>query len=213
MHAATWESLNRFAEHGELGMPAPHCEIRAPRRAVATQRVQFEVTTDPGTQVRACLQWTEGDSLLNIDASGRGSFVPARPGTYRILVQASNEWPSAREPGSSQAEAAITVVAPPVAIELAPRVVRGAPGSTACFRWDVKGADRIELRAPRRDQVIAMPARGGIDIDIDVLAESFQLIAVGMDGVEHEIDFATDPVVRLDANVDAVLGLLELPWS
>ncbi|MBL8529590.1 MAG: hypothetical protein JNL68_18070 [Burkholderiales bacterium] len=214
MHAATWESLNRFAEQGELEVACLRCEIHAPRRAVATQRVQFEVAADPGTRVRAWLQWADGNAPLDVDASGCGSFIPARPGIYRVVVQAESELLSFLAPVAAEAEASVVVVAPPVAIEVAHRVARGAAGATACFRWDIKGAERVELRAPRRDQVLAVPACGGIDVDIDVLAESFQLVAVAMDGVEHETELATHPVAaQSDADVHAVLRLLDSPWS
>ena len=213
MHAATWESLNRFVQLGELQLATLECVVRVAPCAVALQPVDFEVVTEPGARVRAWLRGAESSAPLRLDANGRGSFVPARPGSYRVIAQATHDSPMSGTPMDGQAEALVKVAAPRMVIEVQPMVARGPAGSTASFRWDVRHAASIQLRAPLRDEVARVGQRGALEVEIDAVAETFQLVAVAMDGTEKVIQFSTQPAFEsLDTRLGEAIARLDRPW-
>ncbi len=213
MHQRTWESLHHFAEAGELGCGLLRCAIRAPQQAVARAPVVVDIEADEGSLLRAWVQCAEGRAQLRIAADGSASFVPQRPGRYQVVAEAIAAGESPAGPAAASDEVAIEVCAPPVVIEVIPGVARAGPGATARFRWTVTGADRVEFHAAQRGHAVAVPPRGGIDVEIDALPEEFLLVAVGMDGAQREQRFATQPLAEsLDTDISAVMRAVQEPW-
>jgi len=107
----------------------------------------------------------------------------------------------------------ITVVPPPVVIEVPEKVKSAFIDEEVCFEWNVAGASCVRLEAPVRSEVYPVSLAGHLQVQAGAEEERFRLVATGFNGTEHTVKLRLIPRLFDLHHVPDELRLLNVLWE
>lgn len=122
-----------------------------------------------------------------IPVAGQLDIIPRELKPIDIQVLALSRHAHLSDKARSSLTTSITVFAPPVNIIIGGSETKtGFLGDEVMFNWRITGASRAYLKAKDRKELCNVSMIGGIAVEVMMEPEAFELIAVGLDGVEHK---------------------------
>ena len=146
-------------------------------------------------------------------ARGELRVLPRQLGDLHLNLVAESRHAAYSDRARVEAERHVSVVTPPLRIDVSAHTQRVPVGRETVFRWKVSGADTLFLIALTRKQKYAVPPNGQLYVVVEA-EERFELVATGLDGQEQRSQLSVSPVwPDLDEPLDELTALVEAPWK
>jgi hypothetical protein len=201
--------------------------VRIEPRVIVPRIIEFSVPSRAmvGEPVRIVWQVAEAQTCVlvvedgeqvhehEVHANGEMPFVPRNPGVVRaaLIARSRHAYLADRAIVSQRLET--NVQAPPVHFGMPMTRKTGLVGEEVRFDWAITGATRAVLHLPDRDETRSAPLEGQMWVEVGAEVERFRIIATGLDGKEHRMEFRVIPQLLNVSHVPSELSLLNRPWE
>jgi len=205
--AETFADLAGFARHGrfrDLNRPRV-ASLTAPRSMTMGEEFVLAWRTESAQRVTISLEGVI-ELVREVPAVGRWTLQPQTPGPLHIQLRCFGQADAAGNVSLCVDHIEVDVQAPPVRLRLRRHELSALPGQWVRLHWSADGAAQVLLIRPLRGEELEAPAHGAVDLTMDAIEDSVQVVAIGHDG-ERRVTETCRLYPKLALNPDVSLEL------